>query len=258
MLMLISPAKTLHETASKNAALKHFELTQPRLLNQTAKLHQILKNYDAIKIASLMQVSEKIAQLNYARFQQFNVELNANNSYPAIFCFKGDVYEPIEIEEYNRGEIGFIAKHLRILSGFYGLLRPLDLLYPYRLEMGTKLSNPNGSNLYQFWGDAITDLLNEDLKAAQSQYLLNLASAEYFKAINIKKLNGNLINIEFKESKDDSYKIIGIHAKKARGLMVNYLVKNVITNIDSVKNFCESGYNFAQHLSNERNLIFVR
>lgn len=256
--MLISPAKTLNERKPNNHALKHFDLTQPRMLPQTLQLQQIIKNYNIKDIANLMQVSEKIATLNYERFQKFDGTVDINNSYPAIFCFKGDVYEPIEIEEYNKGELDFIAKHLRILSGFYGLLRPLDLLYPYRLEMGTKLPNERGNNLYQFWGDAIADLINQDAEELRADYIFNLASVEYFKAVNMKKLRPKLINIEFKENKDGAFKVIGIHAKAARGMMVNYLTKAMAQTPDSIKNFKQAGYEFAPDLSDERNFIFIR
>jgi cytoplasmic iron level regulating protein YaaA (DUF328/UPF0246 family) len=254
MLMLISPAKTLDETQPNHVALKHFDCTQPQFLHEAVQLAQNLQQKSPAEIAKLMDISDALANLNYQRFQNFSKPFSQQNAYPAIFAFKGDVYVPLQLQDYGKVELEFINQHLRILSGLYGLLRPLDYLYPYRLEMGTKLKHGAHKNLYEFWGDKITQAINEMCE----NVVVNLASQEYFKAVCPQKLNAHLINVEFKERKGDAYKIVGIHAKAARGMMVNYVVRNGLQTHTQLQNFCEAGYAFASSFSDDNNYIFVR
>ncbi len=267
--MLISPAKTLYtrtldtrtlntKTLDINApihpALTIFAPTQPYFMTEVMELLHNLQQKSVDEIAKLMKISNPLAELNHQRFQHFATPFNENNATPAIFSFKGDVYLPLRLNEYGTNELAFINQHLRILSGFYGLLRPLDFLYPYRLEMGTKLKIGLHNNLYQFWGDKITAAIN----ATGATMLINLASEEYFKAVKIEKLNAPLVNIAFKERHADGYKTIGVHAKTARGEMVNFMVQNAIEHLEGLKQFNVGGYAFAPQLSSATNYVFVR
>jgi cytoplasmic iron level regulating protein YaaA (DUF328/UPF0246 family) len=217
-------------------------------------LAQNLQQKSPAELGKLMGISDALANLNYERFQHFSTPFSSSNSYPAIFAFKGDVYVPLQLQEYGKAELEFINQHLRILSGLYGLLRPLDYLYPYRLEMGTKLKHEAHNNLYEFWGDKITQAIND----IAPKVVVNLASQEYFKAVKPQKLNTHLINVEFKERKGDAYKVVGIHAKAARGMMVNYVVRNGLQTHTQLQSFNEAGYAFAPSFSDDNNYIFVR
>jgi cytoplasmic iron level regulating protein YaaA (DUF328/UPF0246 family) len=254
MLMLISPAKTLDESQPNHAALKNFDCTQPQFVQEARLLAQNLQQKSPAELGKLMGISDALANLNYERFQHFSTPFSSSNSYPAIFAFKGDVYVPLQLQEYGKAELEFINQHLRILSGLYGLLRPLDYLYPYRLEMGTKLKHEAHNNLYEFWGDKITQAIND----IAPKVVVNLASQEYFKAVKPQKLNTHLINVEFKERKGDAYKVVGIHAKAARGMMVNYVVRNGLQTHTQLQSFNEAGYAFAPSFSDDNNYIFVR
>ena len=209
-------------------------------------------------IAQLMKISDKLAKLNYQRFQEFLIPFTAKNSKPALFVFDGDVYGEMDVKNYTKQELDFAQRHLRILSGLYGALRPLDLMQAYRLEMGTVLKNACGKNLYEFWQEKITDYLNGELAKSEDKTLLNLASEEYFSAVDTKKIKGRIINIIFKEQKDNNYKIIGIFAKKARGLMANFIIKNKIEVAEELKQFKVGGYKFHSKFSDENNWCFCR
>lgn len=254
MLILISPAKTLDENIAPHEGLKQFAPTQPQFMSEAEELVANLQQKSVAELAALMKISQPLAELNHVRFQNFSAPFDTSNATPAIFSFKGDVYLPLRLPEYGALEFEFLSQHLRILSGLYGLLRPLDLLYPYRLEMGTKLQMGAHRNLYQFWGDIITNAINE----IEADVVINLASEEYFKAVRAERLNAPLVNVIFKERKRDDYKIVGVHAKAARGEMLNFMVQNAITQVEGLKDFNIKGYQFTPHLSTTNNYVFVR
>jgi len=243
MLTLLSPAKSLNYETSH-----HEGFTLPHFVAETKILAVQLKKFSVPDLEKLMGISKNLAELNHQRFQNFSENFNLENSKQALLAFDGDVYKPIEAEKFSAEDFNFAQKTLRILSGFYGVLRPLDLIQPYRLEMGTNL------NLYKFWSDKISQHL--DLEG--SKHIINLASEEYFSVINPKKISAKIINITFKENKDGSYKIIGIYAKKARGLMANFIIKNKITNPQELKKFQSENYQFVKEMSDEMNFVFVR
>lgn len=253
MITLLSPAKTLDY--SKDGK---YENTKPRLLDNSFKLVDVLKKKSSGKLQKLMSVSKNIADLNVERFQEFSEEFTPDNSKPAVLAFKGDVYLGLEAETFTKEEMEFAQDHLRILSGLYGLLRPLDLMQPYRLEMGTSLRTSRGKNLYEFWKNRITDLLNEDLVTHENKTVVNLASNEYFKAINKKKLDGQLLNINFKEERDGDLKFISFNAKKARGFMSKFIVNHHIDNPADLKGFDTEGYYFSKDHSSENDWLFIR
>ncbi|MEB2774452.1 peroxide stress protein YaaA [Algoriphagus sp. D3-2-R+10] len=250
MLILISPAKTL-DYSTPNFS----ESTQPDFQTDTHSLVRIMKKKSATEISELMHISDNLAELNNERFKTFQKNFTRENSKQAILAFKGDVYTKIDVDEYSKQDFDFAQDHLRILSGLYGLLKPLDLIQPYRLEMGIKLENKKGKNLYEFWDKKIAKAINE---AANGQTIVNLASQEYFKAVHLKALKSPLINIEFKEYKDDSYKIIGFFAKQARGMMSNFAIKNRIADPEQLKTFNGGGYEYSDQMSDQNNWIFVR
>lgn len=253
MLAIISPAKTLDSTPIKSEAW-----TLPRLLPQTKALVSIMKKKKPGDLMELMDISEKLAVLNYQRYKQFSPEYSLENSNAALFTFKGEVYLGLKAEELSPTEINYAQDHLRILSGLYGLLRPLDLMQEYRLEMGIPLENKKGKNLYEFWGDNITKLLNEDIKAIGSKYLVNLASNEYFKAVDKKKLKANIIDIHFFEEKNGKRTFVSFNAKKARGIMASYIIRNKCTSPEDLKLFTEEGYLFDDLASTETAFTFVK
>ncbi|TIE01158.1 peroxide stress protein YaaA [Acinetobacter junii] len=254
MLALISPAKTLdYETA-----LPTDTYTQPRLLEQSQQLIDVCRKLSATEIASLMTVSEKIANLNVERFRDWNAEFNFSNARQALFAFKGDVYTGLDAYHLKDQDIDFAQQHLRMLSGLYGLLRPLDLMMPYRLEMGTKLKNTRGNNLYEFWGSIITDQINQDLAEIDAKLLVNLASDEYYKSVNEKKIQAEIIKPVFLDQKNGKYKVISFYAKKARGLMVRYLIENKLSQVEQLKAFDSEGYYFDAESSSDKELVFKR
>ena len=254
MLALISPAKTLdYETA-----LPTDVHTLPRLLTHSQQLIDISRQLSATQIADLMKVSEKIAQLNVARFKDWQPEFNFSNARQAVFAFKGDVYTGLDAYALNDSQIEYAQQHLRMLSGLYGLLRPLDLMMPYRLEMGTKLHNVRGHNLYQFWDHHITDLINQDLATAESELLLNLASDEYYKSVNVAEIRAEIIKPVFLDQKNGKYKVISFYAKKARGLMARYMIENQLQRIEDLKSFNLDGYYFDSGSSIHGELVVKR
>ena len=253
MKTLISPSKTLNFDDYNTPGFN----TDCRLLDDTTELHKILTSYSINGIKDLMSVSDKIAELNYNRFKSWENPSLSSKSKQAIYAFKGDVYSGLNAETITKDKFDFMQKNLRILSGFYGLLRPFDKILPYRLEMGTKLQNSRGKNLYEFWGNKITDLLNKDFES-EKDIVINLASEEYYKSINNKNLNNKVITPVFKEYKNGSYKTIAIYAKKARGLMSRYIIDNEINNSDGLKTFTNEGYSYDESLSDNLNYVFTR
>ncbi len=254
MLALISPAKTLdYETT-----LPTDQFTLPRLLDHSEILIQDCKKLSATDIAGLMSVSEKIAKLNVDRFQDWQTDFNFSNARQALFAFKGDVYTGLDAYNLTDSNIDFAQDHLRMLSGLYGLLRPLDLMMPYRLEMGTKLANVRGHNLYEFWGQNITNLINEDLAKANSEILVNIASDEYYKSVKESKIEAEIIKPVFLDQKNGKYKVISFYAKKARGLMARYIIENKIEKIADLKSFNTDGYYFDAKSSLKGELVFKR
>ncbi len=254
MLALISPAKTLdYETA-----LPTDTYTQPRLLEQSQQLIDVCRKLSATEIATLMSVSEKIANLNVDRFRDWNADFDFSNARQALFAFKGDVYTGLDAYHLKDQDIDFAQQHLRMLSGLYGLLRPLDLMMPYRLEMGTKLKNNRGHNLYEFWGSIITDQINQDLAEIDAKVLVNLASDEYYKSVNEKKIQAEIIKPVFLDQKNGKYKVISFYAKKARGLMARYLIENQLNQVEQLKAFDSEGYYFDAESSSNKELVFKR
>lgn len=254
MLIVISPAKKLDYDNPPPVE----KYTLPDLLEHSQELIGILRGYPVEQIAKLMKLSDRLAELNYQRYQAWTPKITPDNGKPALFAFKGDVYAGMDAESLSREDIDFAQEHLRILSGLYGLLRPLDLMLPYRLEMGTALSNPRGRNLYEFWGDIITEALNGALTAQGDDVLVNLASNEYFKAVRPKKLQGRIITPQFKEERDGQYRMIGIYAKKARGMMSRFIIRDRITDPEGIKAFDYAGYAYNPGLSKGDTWVFSR
>ena len=254
MLMIISPAKTLDfEHASPTG-----EHTLPDALERSQELINILRHKDSFELAELMKISMKLADLNAARFRAWQTPFSPDNAKQALFAFKGDVYTGLDADTLKPNDILFTQKHLRILSGLYGLLRPLDLMQAYRLEMGTKLANEYGDNLYSFWGTSITKMVNEAIASQGDHILINLASNEYFKAVHTDLLDAEIITPVFKEKRGSDYKIISFSAKKARGMMCRYLIDNKITDPEKIKGFDVDGYNFNPALTSGNEWIFTR
>lgn len=252
MLMLISPAKSL----DMQARFPTVATTEARLLDDSQLLIDQLQELSPEEIKKLMGISEKLSDLNYQRFQDWTQNASALQC-PALFAFQGDVYQGLAASSLTNDEIAYSQQHLRILSGLYGLLRPLDLMQAYRLEMGTKLTNQRGANLYAFWGDKISELIKADIPDKASE-LVNLASNEYFKVVKPMQIGAQLITPVFKDYKNGQYKIISFYAKKARGMMVNYAIKNKISQAEELKKFDSAGYRYADELSDEKQWVFIR
>lgn len=221
---------------------------------ESAALIKELKKLKATDIQSLMKVSPKIAELNAERFNNWKLPFDTNNAKAAVFAFKGDVYTGLDAETFSEEEILFAQEHLSMLSGLYGLLRPLDLMQAYRLEMGTKFANKKGKNLYEFWGTKITQEINR----RETDVLINLASNEYFKAIDKKTLKAEIITPVFKDEKNGVLKVISFFAKKARGMMARFIIQNHISNVEDIKNFNLGGYAFSEVLSTDKEWVFTR
>jgi cytoplasmic iron level regulating protein YaaA (DUF328/UPF0246 family) len=254
MLLVISPAKTLDfET------LSHTQLfSQGDYLSQAQNLIDVLAPMPPQDIAQLMKLSDKLAALNTARYGSWHTPFTMDNAKQAILAFKGDVYTGLEAHTLTDAQLEFSQSHMRILSGLYGLLRPLDLMQAYRLEMGTKLDNPKGKDLYTYWGSTLTDGLNDLLGQETNPVLVNLASNEYFKAIKTKQLAGRIVTPVFKDRKNGIYKIISFFAKKARGMMARYIIENELTEVEDLKAFNTSGYYYSEEQSTENQWVFLR
>lgn len=245
MLIVISPAKTLD--FDNPAPLKQF--TQPQFLDDSQQLIDTLRTLDPEQLGKLMAISPQLSELNWQRYLEWSLPFTATNAKAALFAFRGDVYTGLDADSFSKADRDYAQKHLRILSGLYGVLKPLDLMQPYRLEMGTKLINARGRNLYEFWGDRITEALNVELAQQKKPVLINLASEEYFRAVHPKKLAADIVTPLFKERKGDAYKIVSFYAKKARGLMSSFILRNRISNIEDIKTFDIEGYSFNSNLS---------
>lgn len=232
--------------------------TLPEQLDDSQILINEAKKLDMESVRELMSVSENISTLNVQRFQDWKLPFNKDNAKAALFAFKGDVYSGIEKEKYDDGDLAYAQDHLRILSGLYGALRPMDLIQPYRLEMKTRLENPRGDNLYQFWGESITDKLNEVLEQQEEKTLVNLASNEYYKSVKPKLIHGRILNIAFKEVKDGKSRILAVYAKKARGMMTDFILRNRIEHAEDIKDFGTANYKFSKSESSEDNWVFTR
>lgn len=254
MIIVISPAKTLDfETPAITQ-----EHTQPDFLDDSAQLITELRKLEPDQIGQLMSISSKLALLNSNRYYAWKCPFNTDNAKQAVLAFKGDVYTGLDADTMSAAELAFSQSHLRILSGLYGVLRPLDLIQPYRLEMGTQFKNSRGNNLYEFWGEKITQALNQDLEKQATDILINLASNEYFQSIQTHKLNARIITPVFKDEKNGVYKIISFFAKKARGLMSRYIIQNRLSNPEDIKHFDVAGYQFSEEASDKDEWIFTR
>ncbi len=254
MLIVISPAKTLdYETPATTASN-----TLPDYLEDSAELITQLRTLSPPEVSSLMGISAKLGDLNFGRFLNWQPDFTPENAKQALLAFKGDVYTGLDAESLSEDALLWAQHHLRILSGLYGLLRPLDLMQPYRLEMGTKFTNSRGKNLYEFWGHKITDGLNQVIKNENTDLLINLASNEYFKSVKPGKLNADIITPVFKDWKNGKYKIISFYAKKARGFMSRYMIENKIEDPEKIKQFDVGGYAYQPAMSSAREWVFTR
>ncbi|MBW3165233.1 peroxide stress protein YaaA [Ferrimonas balearica] len=254
MLAVISPAKNLDfETPP------HLDAhSQPQMLDHAELLMESCRTLTPADLASLMKLSDKLAGLNAARFADWQPPFTPDNAKPAVLAFNGDVYTGLDATSLDEAQLAYAQQHLRILSGLYGLLRPLDLIQPYRLEMGTKLANARGKDLYTFWGLHITEALNEALEQQGDSVVVNLASNEYFKAVKPKALNAQVITPVFKDRKNGQYKIISFYAKKARGLMARYLIERRPIQPKDLEAFDYGGYRFSAADSTADTLVFLR
>jgi cytoplasmic iron level regulating protein YaaA (DUF328/UPF0246 family) len=253
MLMLLAPSKT----QDSNVANWKNE-TFPALLSDSKQLIARLREFSVDELGVLMKMSAQLAVQTHKRINDFQTPFTASNAKPALAVFQGDVYSRIATSGYSLKEKEYLQQHLRILSGLYGVLRPMDLMQSYRLEMGCKLSNSRGKNLYEFWGEKVTDELNRALSTHEEAFLVNLASVEYLRVIKKKKLKGKILQIDFKERKGDSYKTVAIYAKRARGMMVDFAVKNKLQSVTELQGFERENYCFQTALSTEERYVFTR
>jgi len=254
MLITLSPSKG-QDFESASLSKIH---TKPADLKDSELLIKELRKVNSKQLQELMAVSENIAGLNVARYKSFTTPFTTKNAKQAVFAFKGDVYSGLELEKFTEEDYAFAQDHVRILSGLYGCLRPLDLIQPYRLEMKTRLKNDRGENLYQFWGDRITKSLNKELKKQKEPVLVNLASNEYFKSVKPKLLEGRLLTINFKETKDNKTRVVAIFAKRARGMMTDYIIRHRVEKVEDIKKFKRGGYKFNKALSDDKQWTFER
>lgn len=255
MISVLSPAKTLdHE--SKPSTRKR---SQPRMLDRSEQLVDVLVRRSPDELASLMDISDELARLNAQRYADFTTPFDPGNARPAVLAFRGDVYQGMDTDRFGERDFTEAQKTVRILSGLYGVLRPLDLMQPYRLEMGTKLATDRGGTLYDFWGGAITDLLNQDLAGSPGpDVLINLASEEYFSAVQPDRIDGRIISPRFLDRRDDGYRVISFFAKRARGAMAGWLVRNRVRTIKAIRGFDGLGYRFDPDRSTSAEPTFVR
>lgn len=254
MLFVVSPAKNLdYETPPVTDVF-----SQPRMLDDAQLLVEQARTMSPQALGSLMKISDKLAGLNAARFSEWQQPFTAENAKQAILAFNGDVYTGLDANTLDTQAYEYAQDHMRILSGLYGVLRPLDLIQPYRLEMGIKLANSRGKDLYTFWGDKITQQLNQDLQQSGDKLLLNLASNEYFKAVKAARLKATIVTPVFKDTKNGQLKVISFYAKKARGMMARYVLEKQIKTVDELKNFDQAGYCYDAALSTEDTPVFTR
>ena len=254
MISIVSPAKSLD--FDNKAPVSDFSL--PIFLEESQKIVNVLKDYSPEDLSKLMKISKDLGLLNANRYQDYKTPFKLENAKQAIFAFTGDVYKGLDATSLTSNAIGYAQTHFKILSGLYGILKPLDLIQAYRLEMGTKISINNSTSLYDFWSNQITSELNTNLESTNSKFLLNIASNEYSKSIDMKSLNAEVITPVFKDWKSGQYKIISFFAKKARGLMSRYVLENKIKNPNDLKAFDSDGYVFNLDFSTEKSLVFTR
>ena len=254
MLAVLSPAKKLD--MEKPAPISDY--SQPEFMTETEELVAVLRHMSREELGGLMKLSDKLTELNYDRYRRFDAPFTLSNAKQAAYAFQGDTYVGFDAESLSTEDMIYAQDHVRVLSGLYGLLRPLDLMHAYRLEMGTPLKNPKGKNLYNFWGDKLTAALKETVKDDQNPVVINLASHEYSKALAPEKLGGGMITPHFKEMKEDGPKVIGLYAKRARGAMARYMVENRIENPEDLKDFDIDGYQFQPKASNDTDWVFLR
>ena len=253
MIIIVSPAKRLNFDASTVR-----QRSTPLFLKDANRLVTQLRKLSAVEMQKLMSVSDKIADLNVGRFKLWDQSTTADKAKQALLAFCGDVYLGLDATTFAAEDFKFAQKHLRILSGLYGVLKPLDMIQPYRLEMGTRLKNKQGDHLYDFWGDRITEAINAELKKMPHAVLINLASAEYFHSIIPNKLAATIITPIFKEKKNGVYKVISFTAKRARGMMARHIIKNRITNPKSLKQFSQENYRYSDKLSTDTQWVYTR
>ncbi len=254
MILTLSPAKTM-DFGAQCLTKKH---TSPDFMEDSEELIKNLIKMGKSDLSSLMNISDKLADLNYERYRSWSVPFSTDNAKQALLAFKGDVYTGFEFDEWRAADFNFAQKQIRILSGLYGLLRPLDLIQAYRLEMGTGLSTRRGNNLYDFWGDKITDALNVAIREAKSEVLINLASNEYFKSVGANNLKVKVIAPTFKDFKNGKHKFISFYAKKARGMMADFIVRNKIKNPQELLKFDLGGYYYCRSSSTPEEPVFLR
>ncbi len=254
MLIFLSPAKSLDYTTPPQVATH----TRPAFLKQSETLIKQLRKLSPADIANLMDLSDSLALLNFNRYADWKLPFTPENAKQAVLAFDGDVYDGLAAKTLSAADLDFAQQHVRILSGLYGILRPLDLMQPYRLEMGTKFANKGGKDLYAFWGERLLDAINAELEAMQRPVAVNLASEEYFKAAVGRKFKGQLIQLVFEDWKSGKYKIISFYAKRARGLMTRYAVLNRLDEPEGLKDFDYDGYAFAPSVSDDRRWVFRR
>ena len=254
MITIISPAKKLKEIGFPKQSKK----TMPPFIKEAEELIMELRKYSPSELQTLMNISNNIAEMNYERFLRWTADSTSEKAGPAIFMFNGQVYNGLDPDTLEQQSLEFGQNHLRILSGLYGILRPFDHIQPYRLEMGTKLQNEHGNSLYKFWGKKINQKINKELQQASDQVLINLASQEYFKAIQPKSIDGTIITPLFKEKKGDDYKTIAVYAKTARGLMTRFILEQETNDPEVIKTFDKKGYLYNPDLSTENEWVFTR
>ncbi|TVS16223.1 MAG: peroxide stress protein YaaA [Gammaproteobacteria bacterium] len=254
MLIVISPAKTL-DFDTQARVRTH---TQPRFLEHSRQLVELLRAQSPADLAGMMKISSTLADLNYRRFGEWSEPFTSDNAKQAILAFRGDVYAGLEADQWQRADHTFAQRHLRILSGLYGVLRPLDLIQPYRLEMGTRLATERGRDLYAFWGDRLTRALADELEGRRSPMLVNLASNEYWRAVDPTALGAQVITPTFKDWSRGSYRFVSFHAKKARGMMASWIIRERITTTDGLTDFAAAGYRFLETDSTPEAPVFVR
>ena len=253
MLAIVSPAKTL-DYESKLVTKKHSE---PRFLEDSSLLINQLRKLTPPDLSSLMSISDNLAELNHRRYAEWDTCLE-KSARPAILAFKGDVYLGLDAQSLGERDFTWAQKHLRILSGLHGILRPLDRIHPYRLEMGTSLATTRGKNLYEFWGNTVTEALNDDLADQPKPILINLASNEYYGVLQPKDIHARIIDVQFKELRDGQYRFLSFFAKKARGLMARYMIDHRVKTLKALKQFNYEGYSFNEELSSGDNWVFTR
>ena len=254
MLAVLSPAKTL----DYESRCPSVDVSQPDFLDEAEELVGVLQRKRRPQLRALMNISEKLADENYERYRDWQRPFSEDNARPALLAFKGDVYTGFDLDRYTKRDFNFAQKHLRILSGLYGVLRPLDLMQPYRLEMGTSLKTARGKDLYAFWDTAITAAINQALAEARTKTLVNLASQEYFRSLQEDQVDGTVITPVFKDLKNGNYKILSFFAKKARGMMADYIIRSRLKKAGDLKGFDRAGYRFNESLSEGNTWVFTR